>query len=207
MNYGIRTKIQAVVGMHSLVGIGKSEYPKSFGNYFSFWTSRKDAIDGTSIRCVNMWSENLEEARKRFFDDGLVEGVLFTQEEEEYTQRWFVVDDPRLPSKEWLHNKFCWTGTCAPRNKEVIREMYSIHGDPENELERFLDPKTYHAKRGGEYITTKDGFSCVKYNVKAEARKLKDDWTIEVSKDVIGVFGVDMLENILSDPNTPEDDL
>lgn len=195
MNNGIRTKIQAVVGMQSLVGIGKSEYPKSFGNYFSFWTSREDEFAGASIRCVNMWSENLEEARKRFFRDGLVEGVLFTQEEEDgYIQRWFVVDDPRLPSKDWLHNEFCWTGTSAPRNNDVIREMYSIHGDPENELERFLDPKTYHAKRGGEYITTKEGFSCVKYNAKDEARKLKDDWTIETPKDIVAFQSNDWMQ-------------
>lgn len=233
MKYGIRTKIKADVGMESLVGIGKSEFPKSFGNYFSFWTTREDAFSGMDIRCVNMWSENLKEARKRFFPDGLVEGVIFTQEADGRTKSWFVVDDPRLPSKDWLHNKFCWTGGSVPSDNEIIREMYSIHGDPTNELEQFTDPETYHARKGGEYRKNANGSATIIYKVKAEPRKLMDNWCIEIAQDVEAVHHPDLeeeltkilamevaeekgffyapyipesLDNILTNPDTPEDD-
>lgn len=209
MKYGTRSKIPAVVGMQSLVGIGKSSYPKSFGNYFSFSSTKEDIINMTSVRCVNMWAENLEEVSKRFLKDGLIEGVLFTEERSDgRMNRWFVVDDTRLPSKDWLYSKFCWTGSYVPRDNELIREMYSIHGDPSDELEQFTDPKTYHARRGAEYIE-RDGMAFVKQTINANPKKLKDDWTIEEAKPII-VIGLDIeneIDSILSDPNFTEDDV
>jgi hypothetical protein len=56
---------------HSLVKItfegGDPVYPYHFGNYFWFpvW-----------IRCVNMWKENLEEARRRFLPDEQVQAEV-----------------------------------------------------------------------------------------------------------------------------------
>lgn len=235
MKYGVRTKIQAIVGMQSLAGSGREPCPKSFGNYFSFWTSMEDFHNNIDIRCVNMWSENLEEAAKRFLKDGLIEGVLFTEERKDgRINRWFVVDDPRLPSKDWLYNKFCWTGSYVPRDKELLREMYSIHGDPTNEIEEFIDPKSYHTRHGAEYIELSNGRAVVKQTIPSNPKKLLDGWTIEIAQDLgttfhpnleeelTKIFAMEVAEekgfsyapnipessdNILSDPNFTEDDV
>lgn len=160
MKYGHKTKIAAEVGMHSLVGC-RGEFPLGWGNYFWFHKGP---------RCVNMWAENLEEATKRFLSDGMVEGYLF----EDGDRQFFVVCDERIPTN-WLYNKFCWTGGYSP-SAEVATEMFSIHGDPDGQLEEITDPKSYHAKRGGEYITTADGFSYIKYSVKSEPKVLDTGW-------------------------------
>ena len=54
--FGVKKKIRAVVGMRSLVGVSKKNFPLGHANYFSF---------GNDVRCLNMWAENLEEAVSR----------------------------------------------------------------------------------------------------------------------------------------------
>lgn len=149
MKHAIKQKIPATVGMMSLVGV-RGEFPVSWGNYF--WFGERGP------RCVNMWAENLEEACKRFLPDGAIEGYLFDD-------KWFVVADDRVPA-DWLYNDLCFTGGSSPSDPETIQEMYSIHGDSNNASEQYLDPVTYHAKRGGEYIVSKDGFAIIKYSIK-----------------------------------------
>jgi hypothetical protein len=149
----IRKKIPARVGSMSCVGVGK-ERPCHWGNYFDFFASNEDFILGREIRCVNMWAENLQElVRNGTLSDGKVEVVIFECEYEyddkKYTSKFAVVDDSRI-SEEWYYNKFCFTGGLQPSG-EVAKEMYSIHGDPDNELEKFTDPVSYYAKRGSEY--------------------------------------------------------
>jgi hypothetical protein len=161
MKYGVKTKIPATVGMMSLIGV-RGEFPVSWGNYFWFGNN--------GPRCVNMWSENLDEARVRFLTDGAIEGYLFDD-------KYFVVADDRIPV-EWLYNKFCFTGGYSPKDPEIIGEMYSIHGDPTNAAEEYLDPATYHKKRGGEYIVSKDGFAIIKYNMDNSVKNTTDDCTI-----------------------------
>ena len=161
MKYGVKTKIPARVGMMSLIGVC-DEFPVSWGNYF--WFREGEA------RCVNMWAENLDEARIRFLPDGMVEGYLFDD-------TYFVVADDRIPT-DWLYNKFCFTGGCSPKDKEILKEMYSIHGDPTNAAEEYLDPVAYHTKRGGEYIVTKDGFAIIKYSINNNAKNTTPDCTV-----------------------------
>jgi hypothetical protein len=130
------------------------DYPLSWGNYFSF----PSYTQFNEIRAVNIWAENMKRLVEiGVLDDGHIVGYLFNEDK----KSWFVVCDDRI-SNEWLYNKFCWTGYSIPKNIEIATEMFSIHGDTDNELEQITDPKSYHAKRGGEYVKTENGFF-VKY--------------------------------------------
>lgn len=170
LKYGVRTSIPAVVGVMSLVGVG-NDYPLSWGNYFDFAPEDRRTMFYTSIRCLNFWAENLNEARKRFLPDGKVNVILYTAEPTqgswedkdghhtiEYLPRWAIVDDERIP-KDWYYNKLCFTGGRKPP-KEFAEEIYRILGDPNNEFEQYTDPKSYWAKRGGTYHEN----GCVSYN-------------------------------------------
>jgi hypothetical protein len=138
MEYGIRERVAAIVGCMSLVGVGKS-YPISWGNYFWF--------NEPAYRCVNFWAENLEAlVKNKTLEDGMVDCVVFV---EPTKGKYAVIDDKRIP-KDWYYNKFCFTGGYRP-SLEIAREMYSIHGDPTNELEKWTDPVSYHAKRNETY--------------------------------------------------------
>lgn len=147
-------KIPAQVGLVSLVGVSGKEYPYKFGNYFSFYNH------GLSIRCLNMWAENLKEARVRFLDDGYVGGYLFSGVD----RSWFIVSDSRIPDG-WVNENLYWCGCSVPNDLELIKEMYSIYGDPNNELEQFTNPLEYHRKRGEEYIRHSDGFAIVRKKI------------------------------------------
>jgi len=186
MRYAAKVKLKAQVGMQSLVGCS-GKFPRSYGNYFSFASNY--------ARCLNMWAENLEEATKRFLPDGLVEGWLFIEQQKTFEAKWFIVDDPRIPS-EWLNSKICWTGASSPNDIEIIREMYSIVGDPNNEVEQFIDPKSYHEKRGGEYIECADGSVIIKTKLRPKEPKLSGEWTIEKSNDIISYHSLNAEEEI-----------
>ncbi len=146
LKYGVRTTIPARVGMMSLVGIGKSEFPLRFGNYFSFAGTREEMLQGADVRCLNFWAENLNEAVRRFLPDGLVNIILYTSDN---GYKWAIVDDERIP-EEWYYNKLCRTGCAAPP-VEYAKEIYEYLGDPHNEFEQYSDPKSYWEKRGGVY--------------------------------------------------------
>lgn len=153
MKYGVKKYIKAEVTCQSLVGVNTTEYPVSFGNYC--WVD--------NIKCINMWSENVEQAAQQFLSDGKIGGWYFTEQRKDNEVKWFIVDDERIPT-EWLYNKFCWTSGAIP-SIELLQEMYSIHGDANNQIEEFIDPKSYYAKQGHEYTILSGGEDCVRYNV------------------------------------------
>lgn len=135
-----RKSLVAKIGSKSPVGIKtRGGYPLAFGNYC--WL-----FDGPYV--VNMWAENIVEARFQFLTNSLIEGFEF----KENGGSWFVVDDSRIP-EAWYNNKFCWTGYGTP-SAECAEQMYKIHGDPYNELEMFTDPESYWNKRGWVYDKT-----------------------------------------------------
>lgn len=192
----ILCKIPAIVGITSLVAVNKERYPVSFGNYFSFHQD----IDFYGIRCLNMWAENLKAANAYYLSDGFVQGYLYIEED----RKWFVIKDDRIIGDDWYYNKFCWTGCYAPKDVEIIRDMYSIWGDPENELEKFTNPKSYWEKRGAQY---NEETGILKYNINMSSRELKADFKIEarndiaayycpnipeVNKDIVSIASIDM---------------
>jgi hypothetical protein len=147
LKYGVRTTIPARIGVMSLVGIMRKEYPLEFGNYFSFAADRETTLNGRDIRCLNFWAENLAEAARRFLPDGQVQVIIYTIDNR---YRWAIIDEDRIP-KDWYNNKLCLTGCAAPP-VEFAKEMHEYLGDPTNELEQYTDPKSYWAKRGWRYL-------------------------------------------------------
>lgn len=143
--------IPAMVCERSLVGVGPDR-PCSWGNYF--WTK----IDGCSVRVLNMWAENLEAAEHRFLPDGLIRVRHYKSLDSR--AKFCLVIDSRIPA-DWRHDKLCFTGGYRP-SAEQAKDMYECLGDPNNELEQFTDPKSYHAKRGGEY-NEQTGVVCYQY--------------------------------------------
>lgn len=149
MDYTVHElKIPAHVGGMSLIGTTDAR-PVGWGNYFWFQRAHVPNVGGEyfeGIRCVNMWAENLNTARKRFFKDEMVKVRLYSQE----LQHWAIVIDDRLPDDSWLYNELCFTGGRLPP-KEIGLDMYKILGDPKFEAEQFIDREMYYAKRGGKY--------------------------------------------------------
>jgi len=123
---------------YSLVGIG-GEPPHSWGNYF--WL----ADDSTDVRVMNMWMENLEHAATEFLKGDKVKAVVYRDQ----GKAWCLIDDDRIPA-DYYYNKLCFTGGPTP-TLDVARAAYERVGDPENELEQFIDPAAYWKKRGGEW--------------------------------------------------------
>ena len=158
------TKIRASIGCMSLIGTG-SQRPVSWGNYF--WFSEDE---GRSLRCLNMWAENLEEACKRFLPDGMVMVATWRGDRGGFA----IIVDERIP-KDWLYQKLCFTGGYGPSIQQA-REMYELVGDPDNELEQFTDPVAYYAKRGGSY-DPKTGV--IRYTIPARSKPLDTKWTVE----------------------------
>jgi hypothetical protein len=120
------------IGEQSLIGV-MGEAPYSWGNYFG--------LSG-GPRIVNFWAENLRIANRKFKLNGMVNI-------REYGGQAIIADD-RIP-KEWYYDKLCFTGSSQP-SIEVITDMMSYHGDPNNEILQFTDPKAYWDIRGYDYI-------------------------------------------------------
>ena len=135
-------KVPAIVGGKSLIGVSK-ERPCSWGNYFELYNGP---------RVWNFWAENLETAKERFLEDGLVQIIRY--------DRGCIIWDARIPD-DWYYNKLCMTGGPAI-SLEIAKEIYEILGDPDYELEQWIDPYSYWKKRGGEYIVTESGFNIVR---------------------------------------------
>lgn len=137
-NITIETKlINAKVNSQSLIGTSR-ERPVSRGNYF--WVKEG--------RVMNMWAENLEHLVKtKVLKDGKVEVIIYTDTENDHS--WVLVIDSRVP-EDYLYNKLCFTGFYRPPI-EVAEHVFSIIGDPNNEIELWTDPVTYYKKRGLDY--------------------------------------------------------
>ena len=113
----------AEVGLHSLVGIGKSEFPLGFGNYFNFLNpDNRDAplrerLWGPQV--VNMWWENFVHICKEKNIER-VRTVLFGDPSE-----WVVlIEDDNIP-KDYLNNTLCFTGSGATKRIASQVEIYS----------------------------------------------------------------------------------
>ena len=152
--------VKAKVGGSSMVGVGKQR-PCSWGNYFSL---------SSGPRILNMWAENLKDANEKFLSDGLVKI-------RNYGEQAIIIDD-RIP-QEYYYNKCCFTGGRGGITLEVARDIYSLLGDPTNELLQFINPKEYHELRGETYKVCDDGMIIVGIPVKAGTRKLSGKWTCE----------------------------
>ena len=136
----------------SLIGV-HGEYPLSHANYF--WLG--------NTRILNFWIENLKEANIRF--------DLKNEVKIRDYGKVAIIDDERIP-KEWYHNELCCTG--GPRlTVEQAKDIYEYLGDPTNEFEQYVDPKSYWEKRGATYS---NGY--ITHNIVAKDRKLKGDWTL-----------------------------
>lgn len=158
-----KVKLPAVVGIQSLIGTSR-ERPVSWGNYFSLNSLHNP-------RVVNMWAENLEHlVNTRILDDILIEGWLY----ENKKVQWFLVDDVRVPI-DYLYNKLCFTGSFLP-SFEIAEHMFNIVGDPEYELERWIDEISYWKKRGSSF-NPKTGIITTKIN--STSRKLKATFIYE----------------------------
>lgn len=144
-------KVPVDIAMHSLVGIHGRAFPLSFGNYFAL----EGTTPGSILRVANFWAENLVEASRQFLEDGMVRIVMWSWTEMDrgssktYNASICVIDDERIPP-DWYYNQMCFTGGKRPP-LEVATEMYAIRGDETYELERFIDPEMYYAKRGEVY--------------------------------------------------------
>lgn len=132
----------------SLIGVHGS-LPHSWGNYF--WLA-----DGPRIS--NFWAENLNAAKEEFLFDGLVEVVEWKFDVSVGGDgKWpsepahiAIIHDERIPAS-WYYNKLCFTGGFRPP-LNIAKEMFEVlGGDPTDELEQWTDPKSYYAKRGGEW--------------------------------------------------------
>lgn len=96
----------ADLGMASLVGIGQSEFPLSFGNYFSFLNP--DIPNARPIerlsgpRVVNMWYENLKHLFKAHGLERIRTLVFGTAPE------WIaLIEDDRVPSGYLNQSLYC----------------------------------------------------------------------------------------------------
>ena len=152
----------------SLIGVMGTP-PFSHANYF--WL-----VDGP--RVINFWSENLQAADWVFGLEGKVNVRRYREDGRDFC----IIADERIP-KEWYHNKLCFTGGHLP-SLEVIRDMYSYHGDPDNEFEQYSDPEAYWQKRGHAYVS-KEGVAMVVMKVESTPRKVDSSWMLEPLADLV----------------------
>lgn len=158
------------IGMQSLVGIMGSDYPKSYGNYFSLWGGP---------RIVNFWAENLSEANRAFKLNGEVKIRRYYGGSNEGD--WAIIIDKRIP-KEWYNKGLCFTGG-YPASVEIIKDMYDVLGlDPEG-LEQYTDPVSYYAKQGHGY-NPKTGIVTMSSLVNSKTRTLSQEYTIEPMQEM-----------------------
>ena len=127
-------------GTMSLIG-AMGERPLSWGNYF--WLQ-------AGPRVANFWWENLEAADTQFSLGGMVKVRRYRiASENNRPADYCLIDDDRIP-KDWYYNKLCFTGTYPPPI-EVIEDMYAYLGDPNNELEQYINPESYWEKHDATY--------------------------------------------------------
>ena len=120
------------------------ELPVKHGNYFYL----------NNYRVLNFWKENLIAANEKF---DLKDKISILKNIE---SNHCVIDDSKIPI-EWYHNKLCFTGVLV--KIEHIKELYDYFGDPDNNFEQFVDPKSYWQKRDYEYINTDSGINIIKH--------------------------------------------
>lgn len=125
----------------SLIGV-YPPYPVRWGNYHTIRIWEKPEGFPREYRVVNMWYENLKDAMEKFIapDTSISMRV--------YSSGFAVITDSRIPEDyyyrpmHFLYAKF---------DVDEIRHAYEVEGDPDNEFERFSNPKIYYARRGCVY--------------------------------------------------------
>lgn len=149
-------KVPIRYGCQSLIGT-LSTRPVDWGNYFSLIVGEENA----DVRIANMWAENLKDAESKFLD-GEVELTIYQhQKEDGRTLSWALVTDDRIPD-DYLYNKLCFTGTSSPP-ADIITDMFDIVGDPDGELEQYIDPISYYSKKGNMEYNPETGIIRVSY--------------------------------------------
>lgn len=136
-----RTKEQMLptrISGSSLVGIGDTHRPVSFGNYCY--------VGNPEWRIYNMWMENIEAAEEKFRLGGRMKCLTF----EDGHHRSAVVIDSRIP-KDWKQTELCFTGYGKPPLDVFDEYMAALGGDPEGQREQFTNPKAYWERRGWTY--------------------------------------------------------
>lgn len=131
--------LPTAIGLQSLVGIG-GKAPHGWGNYF-------DLAYGPRI--ANFWAENLTAADREFNLGGQVKVRVYTYKMPHFQADIGIIADERIPA-EWYYDKLCFTGGFVPP-LDILRDMYSYHGDPDNEIEKFENPEKYWTDRGANY--------------------------------------------------------
>ena len=143
-------KIPARVGIQSLVGVMGQEYPFSRGNYFDFRHEKEPY-------CVNMWSENMTEAVKRFLPDKMVEVDIITVHYDgcDYPIYYAVVVDDRIP-KEWLHDSpyFCGVASLPP---DALKDLVYRYDWNYEKTEKYIDPVSYYGKQSNTTYNPETG--------------------------------------------------
>lgn len=185
-----RKKIPAKVGMMSLVGVNKSSYPTRRGNYFDF-------VFG-GLRCTNMWAENLQEARKRFLDDGLVEVDVYSEEMERYgntfIMNWTIVVDERIP-KDWLLDYPYFCG-CPSMSLDMMKELMPKYNWNPDRMEEYFDPVSYWDKLGLIYKDLGNGICSISLKGPTKTRPLLSGWEMEVTQDIKAYHGEEAEEEL-----------
>lgn len=94
------------IGMVTLVGVPKTEYPLSWGNCFSARLTAEKS--GQYADIVNFDYENLKELLRRGTLTWPIEIVYLDE-----ARKIALVRDPRIPA-EWYRTKYC--EVCTPRD-------------------------------------------------------------------------------------------
>lgn len=181
--------VKVDIGGCSLIGVLGTP-PVSWGNYF--WL-----CDGP--RVINMWLENMEDALEKYLPDEMVKI-------RNYGEYAIVIDD-RIP-KEYYYNKCCFTG-CRKPSLEIANDIYSLLGDPTNELLQFTDPKKYHELRGETYTVSENGQAVIGIPVKSGSRKIATEWTCEIVQEHCPIISAksdmqNLLNNDFAEPKIYE---
>jgi len=102
--------IPPLVGSRSCVAV-YGDFPHGHGNYFDFHCG---------LRCVNMWSENLDEIVKRMSIAEIKVKV--------YDDHFAFVIDERIPP-EWINEEMCLTGAFRGTTSKLLKEMLDFCGE------------------------------------------------------------------------------
>lgn len=103
------------IGSVSLVGVGKCDFPLSFGNYFSMYLDKTEPDNDMGV--INIWYENLAEAIKRFDITELTFHVI--------NGKALIVESDKIPS-DWYIEDFFIEYNCSLNQVEAlkVREYY-----------------------------------------------------------------------------------
>lgn len=99
----IDKEIPIYIGLVSLVGICRTNYPLSYGNYFSMYLNDDDK---NSYYVNNFHYENFKEAIKRFLPDNKVKVRVFSEyrkDDKNYQYKSISIIDERIPQDWYLY--------------------------------------------------------------------------------------------------------